>query len=139
LGNEEYGVEIMQVQEIILIGQITEMPNVPAHVRGLINLRGHVIPVLDLRTRFELGPAATTVDSRIIVLNLEGKTIGVIVDAVDEVLRIHAEQIEEVSSGFTCSAQSYIRGLVKFKDRLVVLLNVTELLREEEGVLSEST
>lgn len=137
LANEEYGVEIMQVQEIILIGQITEMPNVPEHVRGLINLRGHVIAVLDLRTRFGLGTAATTDDSRIIVLNVEGKTIGVIVDAVNEVLRIHVEQIEDVSSGFHCSAQSYVRGLVKFEDKLVVLLNITGLLREEEGVLAE--
>ena len=137
LANEEYGVEIMQVQEIILIGQITEMPNVCAHVRGLINLRGHVIPVLDLRTRFALGAGTITDDSRIIVLNLEGKTIGVIVDAVNEVLRIQSEQIEGVSGGFSCSAQGYVKGLVKFKDKLVVLLNITELLREEEGVLAD--
>ncbi len=137
LANEEYGVEIMQVQEIILLGQITEMPNVCEHVRGLINLRGHVIPVLDLRARFDLGVGTMTNDSRIIVLNLAGKTIGVIVDAVNEVLRIHSEQIEDVSGGFACAGQSYVRGLVKFEDKLVVLLDITALLREEEGVLTE--
>ncbi len=137
LANEEYGVEIMQVQEIILIGQITEMPNVGEHVRGLINLRGHVIPVLDLRTRFGLGASAPTDDSRIIVLNLAGKTIGVIVDAVDEVLRIQSQQIEDISSGFSSAGQSYVKGLVKFEEKLVVLLDITELLREEEGVLAE--
>ena len=89
LSNEEYGVDIMHVQEIILIGQITLMPQVPEYVSGLINLRGHVIPIIDLRVRFGLEATDHTEHSRIIVLNVNKKTVGIIVDAVDEVLRIN--------------------------------------------------
>ena len=86
LANEDYGVDIRHFQEIILIGQVTQMPQVPEFVCGLINLRGHVIPVIDIRVRFGLEAAPQTEHSRIIVSNIKGKTIGIVVDAVDEVL-----------------------------------------------------
>ena len=138
LANEEYAVDIMRVQEIILIGQITEVPNVPEYVRGLINLRGHVIPVVDLRVRFRLGVADATEDTRIIVLNLSSKTVGVIVDGVDEVLRFSDDQVEPVSGGFTGVGSEYVRGLVKLENKLLILLNMDEVLRGEEVVQSAS-
>jgi len=136
LANEEYGIDIMRVQEIILIGHITQMPNVPPYVRGLINLRGHVLPIIDLGIRFGLGDTEPTEQSRIIVLNQEARTVGIIVDAVDEVLRINVEQIEEVSSAFMGAGQDYVRSLVKFKSKLLILLDVDRLLAGEDVTAS---
>ena len=94
LANEEYGVDIMRVQEIILVGQITCMPEVPDYICGLINLRGHVIPIVDLRRRFRLPVAENDEHTRIIVVNVKNQTIGIVVDAVNEVLRVNADQGE---------------------------------------------
>ena len=132
LGRETYGVDVLHVQEIILIGPVTQMPNVPAHVCGLINLRGHVIPVLDLRVRFSLGACEKTEHSRIIVLNVGAKTVGIVVDAVEEVLRINANQIAALGHGVAGIGQAHIRGLVKFEDRLLILLDVTDDLVADE-------
>jgi purine-binding chemotaxis protein CheW len=136
LGHEEYGVDIMLVQEIILIGQITQMPNVSAHVRGLINLRGHVIPVFDLRRRFALGDATQTDDSRIIVLNVRRRTIGIMVDAVDQVLRLTPGQIELGAGGMSGNGRKSVAGLVKLEDKLLILLNVQQIAQEETGTAS---
>jgi len=130
LANEEYGVNIMHVQEIILIGQITEMPQVPEYVRGLINLRGHVIPIIDLRVRFGLEVTSATENSRIIVLNVNNKTVGITVDAVDEVLRINSDQIETSSVGLTGFGKEYVSGLVKFEKKLLILLNIEKIMTE---------
>lgn len=130
LSNEEYGVDIMHVQEIILIGQITLMPQVPEYVSGLINLRGHVIPIIDLRVRFGLEATDYTEHSRIIVLNVNKKTVGIIVDAVDEVLRINQDQIESASVGLTGFGKEYVSGLVKFEKKLLILMNIEKIIVE---------
>jgi len=132
LANEEYGVDIMRVQEIILPGQITKIPEVPEYICGLINLRGHVIPIVDLRKRFELQATDADEHTRIIVVNLAGKTIGIVVDAVNEVLRINDKQIEPPPSSVAGINHGYIMGLVKFDDRLLILLNIDEVLSSEE-------
>ncbi len=93
LAREEYGIEITKVQEIILLGQITRVPQTPDFIKGLINLRSSVIPVVDLRRRFGLAAEEPTDETRIMVVNVGGKTLGVIVDAVSEVLRVSPEQI----------------------------------------------
>lgn len=133
LGNDEYGVDIMRVQEIILIGSITRMPHVGTHVRGLINLRGHVIPVFDLRKRFGLGDAERTEECRIAVLNVTKKTIGIMVDAVDQVLRLSPDQVEWGSGGMTGADRKYVAGFVKLEKKLLILLNVEQLAAEETG------
>ena len=132
LANEEYGVDIMRVQEIILMGQITRMPQVPEFICGLINLRGHVIPIVDLRKRFSLPSEEATEHTRIIVVNVYEKTIGIVVDAVNEVLRIGTEQIEPPPASIAGIDHTYIRGLVKFEEKLLILLNIEELLSQEE-------
>ena len=132
LANEEYGVDIMRVQEIILMGQITKMPEVPDFICGLINLRGHVIPIVDLRKRFHLPCAENNEHTRIIVVNVNSKTIGIVVDAVNEVLRINAEQIEPPPSSVAGIDHTYIRGLVKFETKLLILLNIENILSHEE-------
>lgn len=131
LGNEEYGVDIMHAQEIILIEHITEMPQVPEYVRGLINLRGSIIPIVDLRTRFRLKKGERTEDSRIVILNIQEKTIGIIVDAVHEVLHIQESQVEPAPPGICGIGHQYVRGLVKYKDRLLVLLDIEHLMATE--------
>ncbi len=131
LGDEEYGVDIMCVQEVILIGQVTLMPQVPEHVCGLINLRGHVIPVLDLRVRFELPTTEATEQSRIIILNVDEKTIGIIVDEVNEVLRIKTDTIDAAPLGSTGLSEQYVKGLVKFESKLLILLNVEHIVEQE--------
>lgn len=134
LANEEYAVYITHVQEIILIGPLTEMPQVPDYVRGLVNLRGHVIPIIDLRVRFTLPVHEPTEHSRIIVLNVHDKTIGIVVDAVDEVLRIHAEQVEPAPAGLVGLGQQYVSGLVKFEQKLLILLNIERILADDEAL-----
>lgn len=132
LDKEEYGVDIMRVQEIILMGQITKMPEVPDFVRGLINLRGSVIPIIDLRRRFDLPVAENNEHTRIIVVNVGDKTIGMVVDAVNEVLRITPEQVEPAPSGVGGIDHSYITGLVKFEEKILILLSIENILTENE-------
>ncbi|RME37477.1 MAG: chemotaxis protein CheW [Planctomycetota bacterium] len=139
LANETYGVDIHHVQEIILIGRITEMPQVPPYVRGLINLRGNVIPVLDLRVRFGLPVAEQTDDSRIIVLNVDGKTMGVMVDAVEEVLRIQSAQIDTAPPGMAGVGKEYVRGLVNVNDHLLILLDVEKVFAGGTGTDADET
>lgn len=128
LADEEYGVDIMRAQEIIMIPQVTRMPEVPDFICGLINLRGHVIPVVDLRKRFGLPVTEKTEHTRIIVANVGMKTIGIVVDAVTEVLRITDDQIEPPPSGSAGVDHEYIRGIFKRGDKLIILLRIEEIL-----------
>lgn len=133
LSHEEYGLDIMRVQEIILMGQITEVPEVPAYIRGLINLRGKVIPIVDLRKRFGLEGADATEHTRIIVVNADGSTFGIVVDAVSEVLRLEADQIEPPPAGLIGLDQAYIKGLVKMEEKIMTLLNIERVLSEADA------
>ncbi|MFO0839667.1 MAG: chemotaxis protein CheW [Phycisphaerae bacterium] len=140
LANEEYGVDIMRAQEIIMLGQITRMPEVPDFIRGLINLRGHVIPILDLRRRFNLAVKDDDEQTRIIVVNVESKTIGIVVDAVTEVLRISAEQIEPPPSSVAGIDHEYIRGLLKLENRIVTLLDIGHVLSaSDQAAIADGT
>ncbi len=132
LANEEYGVDIMRVQEIILMGRITRMPEVPDFICGLINLRGHVIPIVDLRRRFGLQAADNDESTRIIVVNVASKTIGIVVDAVNEVLRINAGQVEPPPLSIAGIDHTCIRGLAKFDEKLLILLDIEHILSQEE-------
>ncbi|MCA9256375.1 MAG: chemotaxis protein CheW [Phycisphaerales bacterium] len=133
LANEEYGVNIMRVQEIILPGAITEMPEVPDYICGLINLRGHVIPIVDMRKRFGLPISERDEHTRIIVVNVGSRTIGMVVDAVNEVLRISEDQLEPPPSSIVGIEHVYIKALVKFEDKLLILLDIESILSREEA------
>ena len=140
LANEEYGLDIMRVQEIILIGAITQIPQVPDYVRGLINLRGHIIPIVDLRRRFSLPASDETEEYRIIVVNMSNKMIGILVDSVNQVTRVTADQIEPPPTSVSGIDHEFITGFVKFDERLVILLDIDRLLTPVEGeVLAELT
>lgn len=140
LSNEEYGLDIMSVQEIILMGEITQIPEVPDYIQGLINLRGKVIPIVDLRKRFRLEASAPTEHTRIVVVNAGANTFGVIVDAVNKVLRIESDQIEPPPSGLAGLEQVYIQGLLKQEEKIMILLNMeTVLSQDDQQLLAEST
>ncbi|MFM1871072.1 MAG: hypothetical protein RL398_494 [Planctomycetota bacterium] len=128
LGEEEYGVNIMSVQEIILVGCITQVPEVPEHVLGVINLRGNVIPILSLRRRFGMAEQATNDETRIVVMNLQGRTVGAVVDAVSEVLRLSHEEISPTPPTLVGAGKDYVLGLARRKDRLLILLDMARLL-----------
>lgn len=132
LAQEEYGVEIIKVQEIILLGEITRVPQTPAYIKGLINLRSTVIPIVDLRLRFELPQEEFGDETRIMVVNVAGKTIGIIVDAVSEVLRISKEQISPPPPTVAGLGREYLTGLVKLENRLLILLDIDRILNLDE-------
>ena len=138
LGDESYGVDISRVQDINRMQEITEIPHAPESVVGVINLRGRVIPVIDLRKRFGLPDAVHTKDTRIVVVHLEGNLIGVIVDAVSQVLRIPADIVEPPSPVLAGVDSRYLRGIAKLDDRLVILLDLDFVLsRREQEAISE--
>ena len=138
LGDESYAVDISRVQDINRMQEITEIPHAPESVVGVINLRGRVIPVIDLRKRFGLSDAVHTKDTRIVVVHLEGNLIGVIVDAVSQVLRIPADIVEPPSPVLAGVDSRYLRGIAKLDDRLVILLDLDFVLsRREQEAISE--
>lgn len=132
LAREEYGLDIMGVQEIILLGEITEIPEVPAYVRGLINLRGKIIPIVDLRKRFGLEAGDPTEHTRIIVFNSGGDTFGIVVDAVNEVLRLEPDKIEPPPKGVVGINSAYIKGLVKMEERIMILLDSERIMSSSD-------
>ena len=132
LAKELYGVEITKVREIILITDITRIPETPNFVKGLINLRSTVIPIVDLRLRFGLAQQDVSDETRIMVVNVAGKTIGIIVDAVSEVLRISHNQIAPPPPTVAGLGREYLTGLVKLENRLLILLDIDKILGDDE-------
>jgi purine-binding chemotaxis protein CheW len=128
LDKEVYGIEITKVREIILITEITKIPQTPHYVKGLINLRSTVIPVIDLRTLFGLREGEMTDESRIMVLQACGKTIGIIVDAVSEVLRIKRDDIAPPPPTVVGLGREYLTGLVRLEKQLLILLDIDQIL-----------
>jgi purine-binding chemotaxis protein CheW len=129
VADESFGIDINAVQEIIRLQQITEVPRAPMHVKGVINLRGKVIPVVDLREKLGFMQGEETKSSRIVVVDIAGTTVGMIVDAVTEVLRIGSEQVEAPSSIIE-SYEQYLRGIGKIDNRLILLLDLEKVLPE---------
>ena len=140
LGDEHYGLEIIRVREIIGMMDITHVPQTPPFLKGLINLRGKVIPVIDLRLKFGLDQTVYTERTAIIVVEIEldraPARMGVIVDKVSEVIYLTADAIEE-TPGFGAGLRTnYILGLAKAKDRVIILLDIGEALTDEELTLT---
>jgi purine-binding chemotaxis protein CheW len=128
LASEYYGVDIGDVREIIRMQNVTRVPGTPGYMEGVTNLRGKVVPVVDLRKRLELKVKQQTKESRIVVVDIGGKDVGVIVDGVTEVLRIPVASIEPPSQMIANSDSAYIRGIAKLGDKLVILLELDKVL-----------
>lgn len=137
--NEEFGVDILKVQEIIRPIEITRVPNAPTFVEGVINLRGRIVPVVDLRTRFGLPQREKDKDTRIVVVELQDKVVGFMMDAVKEVIRVDKDVIEPPPDLAIGIDAHYIRGVAKLEDRLLILLDLEEVLSEEERAALAST
>jgi purine-binding chemotaxis protein CheW len=130
--HEQYGVDISAVEGIIKMQAITRMPQAPSFVEGITNMRGMVMPVIDLRKRFGLATKEVDKDTRIVVVFMDDKKIGMIVDAVSEVLRVSDEIIEPPPPMVTTVNSAFIKGIAKLDDRLVILLDLDRVLTVEE-------
>ena len=128
LAREHYGVDIAAVEGIIKMQAITVVPQAPAFVEGVTNLRGKVLPVVDLRRRFGLPAAEATKETRIVVVEMNGVTVGIVVDGVSEVLRVEPEAIEPPSPIVTTIDSAFIRGIAKVDQRLIILLDLAKIL-----------
>lgn len=133
-GNEEFGINIMRVKEIIRIQNITKVPQMPGYIEGIINLRGIVLPVIDLRKRFELPAKDYTEQTRIVVVDIEGRIVGFIVDSVHEVLRLTEEQIGPAPEIIAGISRKYLYGIGKLDNRLIMLLELNQILTEDEKI-----
>ena len=133
LAGEAYGVDIGDVREIIRMQDITKVPSTPSFVEGIINLRGKVIPVVDLRGRFHLDVGERSKDNRIVVIDIEGIDIGMVVDAVTEVSRIAADSVEPPSSFITTADSQYLLGIAKLNNRLIILLDLQRVFTDKES------
>ncbi len=128
IGSEEFGVDILKVQEINRMVEITKVPQAPHYVEGVINLRGKVIPIVDLRKRFDLELKEHDKNTRIVVVDIEGNVMGMIVDAVSEVLRLPASTIEPPPEIVTGINSDYIKGVAKLDDRLLIFLDLSKVI-----------
>jgi len=137
LADETYGVEITTIREIILMCDITKVPQTPHYIEGLINLRSSVIPVMDLRTFFGIERGELNDHSRIMVINVGDRTMGVVVDGVDEVLRIQRDQIAPPPPAVASLGRDYLNGLVRLEDQLLIMLDIEKILGKESEVLDQ--
>ncbi len=129
LGSEEYAVAIAQVKEIIRYGGATRLPNTPEHMEGIINLRGKVIPVVDLAKRFGLARTRTN-DAQALIVDAAGREVGMVVDEVSEVLRLEDTAIEQAQT--VSHAAEFLRGIGKVGERLLIILDLDKLFSQEE-------
>ena len=138
LGAEEYGLEILKVQEIKGHSGVTRMPNTPPHVKGVTNLRGSVLPVIDLRTRFALDVKDDTKQTRIMIVTLGTIKAGIIVDAVSEVLRVPDDSVEPLPPMINSVDSAFLKGIVRLENRLIIMLELSKVLNLDEQRTLES-
>jgi purine-binding chemotaxis protein CheW len=136
LGNEEFGIRVLKVREIMGIQEITAVPQTPAHIKGVINLRGKVVPVIDLRLKFGLPAAEYTQRTCIIVTQVQGEAgavmMGIVVDGVSEVLNLTAQEIEDTPDFGEQIATGYLLGMAKAKGKVKILLDIDKVLSSQE-------
>lgn len=137
LASEEYGVDILKVQEIRGYDHVTRLPGAPEFVKGAINLRGLIVPVVDMRLKFRLSKATYDETTVMIVLNVSGRTIGIVVDGVSDVLRLSADQIRPTPEIGSAIDRKFITGLGVIDERMLILLDIERLMTSEEMGLVE--
>ena len=133
LGEEHFGVDILLVQEIITVPGITRIPNAPSFIEGVINLRGKLVPVIDLRKRLKVGEQVIVQQTRILVIQVDGKVTGFLVDAVESVMSVPGDSIEDTPEIVSVGIETqYITGVSKLEDRMIILLDFNRLFNKEE-------
>ena len=132
LDKEMYGVNVMQVREVLRYSDIAPVPGAPAYVLGIINLRGNVVSVIDTRMRFGLPPAEVTDNTRIMIIESERQTVGILVDSVAEVVDLNTKDIDDTPNVGTEESAKFICGVCNRNDELLILIDLYKLLSEEE-------
>jgi len=137
IAGEEYGIEILKVQEIKSWGQYTPLPKSPDYVLGVINLRGAIVPIIDLRSRFGLPPTEYTATTAVIIVRTgvddHARIIGLVVDSVSEVYHLSPDAIQDAAEGGNTEKASYVRGFGQISDKLVILVNLDPIISESLG------
>lgn len=137
VGGEEFGLDVFSVHEILRYQGVTQVPRAPAFVEGVLDVRGSVVPVVDLRRRFEVKEFAYDDDTRIILVEFGGERLGLVVDSVTEVLRAPENAISPPPAYIRGLAAEFVRGIVRLEGRLVILLDLERILSSEERIALE--
>jgi len=137
LGKEEYGIEILKVQEIRSYEQVTTIANAPEFIKGVVNLRGVIVPVVDMRIKFNLGKAEYDQFTVVIILNVAGRVVGMVVDGVSDVISLGPEQIRPAPDFSSCFDTTYITGLGTIDSRMLILMDIEKLMGSTDMGLIE--
>ena len=132
LENETYGINVMQVQEVLRYSEIAPVPGAPSYVLGIINLRGNVVTVIDTRLRFGLATSETTDQTRIVIIEAENQVVGILVDAVAEVVYLRQSEIETTPNVGNDESAKFIQGVCHKNDELLILVDLEKMMSEEE-------
>jgi purine-binding chemotaxis protein CheW len=135
LGDEEYGIDILKVQEIRGYDQVTRIANTPEFIKGVTNLRGVIVPIVDLRVKFSQGDVDYDDNTVVIVLNLGQRVVGIVVDGVSDVLSLTADQIRPAPAFAVTLSTEYLTGLGALGERMLILVNIEKLLNSDEMAL----
>jgi len=138
LGNEEYGIEILKVQEIRGYDAVTRIANTPHFIKGVINLRGTIVPIVDLRVKFNLGTVEYNEFTVVIILNLSGRTVGIVVDGVSDVITLLASQIRAVPDLVANIDTQYLTGLGSVDNRMLILVDIERLMTSQDMALIDA-
>jgi purine-binding chemotaxis protein CheW len=138
LGQEEYGIEILKVQEIRGYDAVTKIANTPSFIKGVVNLRGRIVPIVDLRIKFNLEKREYDEFTVVIILNLHGRVVGIVVDGVSDVMELQAERIREVPDLVSNIDTQYILGLGSVEERMLILVDIEKLMNSQEMELINS-
>ena len=131
VGTEEFAADIMLTKEVVLMREITPVPGTESYVEGIMNLRGTLVPVLDFRKRLRARPTAAPAEQRIIIVQLEGRSAGLIVDGASEVIRVNDDLIEAVPDLISETGVGYVEGVISLKERFITLINLQKALSGE--------
>jgi purine-binding chemotaxis protein CheW len=138
LGDESYGLEILKVQEIRGYDAVTKIANTPDFIKGVVNLRGHIVPIVDLRIKLHLGKVEYDEFTVVIILNLHGRVVGIVVDSVSDVMSFQENQISSVPDIVTSLDTKYITGLATVENRMFILVDIEQLMNSQEMALIDS-
>jgi purine-binding chemotaxis protein CheW len=139
LGNEEYGIDILKVQEIRGYDAVTAIANAPAFIKGVINLRGIIVPIVDLRIKFGVGSAHYDQFTVVIILNIGKRVVGVVVDSVSDVLTLSGQQVKAAPEFATTLNTEYITGLGTVDERMLILVDIERLMSSADMALMDQT
>ena len=137
LGNEEYGIEILKVQEIRGYDNVTKIANTPDFIKGVVNLRGRIVPIVDLRIKFKLGKVEYDEFTVVIILNLNGRVVGIVVDGVSDVTALQESQVRDVPDLVSSIDTRYILGLASVDEHMLILVDIERLMKSEEMALMD--